>query len=160
MEDATTGIPRLQLIDHDIVEPVNLAAQGYMERNAGRPKVEATGDLCRELNSCITLQRHHERLRRSIPIGNIVPCCVDSNETRRLIWNTIGQMAEFFRDGRMAAEALHVMTASGSDSRCHYPTTLFQSSEAHRGACTSRSTIYCANVAAGLMLAQFAKHLR
>jgi sulfur carrier protein ThiS adenylyltransferase len=60
----------------------------------------------------------------------------------------------------MAAEALRVLTASDMESRRHYPTTLFSSGEAHRGACTSRSTIYCANVAAGLMVAQFAKFLR
>lgn len=157
---AAIGIPRLQLIDHDAVEPVNLAAQGYLERDIGRPKVEATGDLCRELNSGIELRLHHERFRRSLPIGNIVFCCVDSIETRRLIWNAIGPTAEFFCDGRMAAEALRVLTASDMDSRRHYPTTLFSSGEAHHGACTARSTIYCANVAAGLMLAQFAKFLR
>ena len=157
---AAIGIPRLQLIDHDTVEPVNLAAQGYLERDVGRPKVEATGELCKALNSGIELRLHPERFRRSMLIGNIDFCCVDSIETRRLIWNAIGQTAEFFCDGRMAAETLRVVTASDMESRGYYPTTLFAPGEAHRGACTARSTIYCANVAAGLMLAQFAKFLR
>lgn len=157
---AAIGIPRLQLIDHDTVEPVNLAAQGYLEADVGRPKVEATGKLCKALNSSIALQLHHERFRRSMPIGNIVYCCVDSIATRRLIWNAIGQASEFFCDGRMAAEAMRILTTSDTASRCHYPTTLFSADEAHRGACTARSTLYCANVAAGLMLAQFAKFLR
>lgn len=154
------GIPRLQLIDHDAVEPVNLSAQGYLEADVGRPKVEATGELCKALNSSIALQLHHERFRRSMPIGNIVFCCVDSIETRRLIWNAIGQASEFFCDGRMAAEAMRVLTTFDADSCGHYPTTLFTPEEAHRGACTARSTIYCANVAAGLMVTQFAKYLR
>jgi sulfur carrier protein ThiS adenylyltransferase len=32
--------------------------------------------------------------------------------------------------------------------------------EAYSGSCTAKTTIYCANVAAGLMLAQFTKWLR
>ena len=157
---AALGVPRLQLIDHDTVEPVNLAAQGYLERDVGRSKVDATGELCKALNSQLDVKAHHERFRRSLPTGNIVFCCVDSIETRRHIWNAVGQTCEFFCDGRMAAEALRVLTAFDADSRVYYPTTLFSPGEAHRGACTARSTIYCANVAAGLMVAQFAKFLR
>ena len=44
--------------------------------------------------------------------------------------------------------------------RKHYPTTLFTAAEAYHGACTAKSTIYCANVAAGIMVGQFAKWLR
>ena len=157
---AALGVLRLQLIDHDTVEPVNLAAQGYLERDVGRSKVDATGELCRPLNAQLYVKDHHERVRRSLPTGNIVFCCVDSIETRRHIWNAVGQTCEFFCDGRMAAEALRVLTAFDADSRVYYPTTLFSPGEAHRGACTARSTIYCANVAAGLMVAQFAKFLR
>ena len=157
---AALGVPRLQLIDHDTVEPVNLAAQGYLERDVGRSKVDATGELCKALNSQLDVKSQHEPFRRSITIGNWVFCCVDSIETRRHIWNAVGQVCEFFCDGRMAAEALRVLTAIDADSRGHYPTTLFSPGEAHRGACTARSTIYCANVAAGLVVAQFAKFLR
>ena len=42
----------------------------------------------------------------------------------------------------------------------HYPTKLFAAAEAYAGACTAKSTIYCANIAARLMVAQFAKFLR
>ncbi len=45
-------------------------------------------------------------------------------------------------------------------SRQHYPTTLFGAEEAYAGSCTAKSTIFCANIAAGLMVAQFAKFLR
>ena len=60
----------------------------------------------------------------------------------------------------MAAEVLRVLTACDAASRRHYPTTLFASEEAYRGACTAKSTIYCANIAAGLMLTQFTRWLR
>lgn len=60
----------------------------------------------------------------------------------------------------MSAEVLRVLTACDSPSHRHYPTTLFRTAEAFVGACTAKTTIYCANIAAGMMVAQFAKYLR
>ena len=40
------------------------------------------------------------------------------------------------------------------------PRTLFPQAEATRGSCTSRSTIYAASIAAGLMVHQFTRWLR
>ncbi|GAH93209.1 unnamed protein product, partial [marine sediment metagenome] len=61
---------------------------------------------------------------------------------------------------RMSAETLRVLTAYDSQSRKHYPGTLFHAEEAYIGPCTAKTTIYCANIAAGLMVAQFTKYLR
>ena len=63
-------------------------------------------------------------------------------------------------DTRMSAEVLRVITACDDKSRLYYPTTLFTAEEAHAGPCTAKGTIYCANIAAGFMLAQFTKYLR
>ena len=41
-----------------------------------------------------------------------------------------------------------------------YPATLFAAAEAFSGPCTAKSTVYCANIAAGLMVSQFTKWLR
>ena len=158
---AAMGVAWLQLIDHDTVEAVNLAPQGYFESDLGHAKVEATGALCRKLNSQVDLHLTKERFRRSMPeIGDVVFCCVDSIETRRLIWESVRDRVRFWCDGRVSAEVLRVLTAADSTSRRHYPTTLFAAGEAFRGACTAKSTVYCANIAAGLMVAQFAKWLR
>jgi sulfur carrier protein ThiS adenylyltransferase len=93
-------------------------------------------------------------------VGNAMFCCVDHIDVRRLIWQSAGCAAPFFTDGRMSAEVLRVLTACDSQSRSHYPTTLFRTEEAFVGPCTAKTTIYCANIAAGLMVAQFAKYLR
>ena len=55
-----------------------------------------------------------------------------------------------------------MLTAADETGREHYPTTLFPEAEAYSGGgtCTAKSTIYCANIAAGLMLSQFTKWLR
>lgn len=154
------GVPWLQLIDFDTVEESNVASQGYLEDDIGRLKVDATAELCLRINSQAQVQAVNDRFRRSLDIGNAIFCCVDKIDTRRLIWEAVKDKADFFVDGRMSAEVLRVITACDPASRKHYPTTLFAAGEAYAGACTAKSTIFCANVAAGLMVAQFAKQLR
>jgi molybdopterin/thiamine biosynthesis adenylyltransferase len=154
------GIPWLQIIDHDKVEWSNLASQGYMEGDMGKLKVNATLEQCWKINAATQIQAVPERFRRSMEIGNIVFCCVDRIDVRRLIWDAVKDKVNFYSDGRMSAEVLRVLTACDSESRKYYPTTLFNSDEAFIGPCTAKTTIYCANIAAGFMLAQFTKYLR
>jgi len=154
------GMPWLQLIDFDTVEESNIASQGFLEDDLGRLKVEATAGLCQQINHQLKVHEIGERFRRSTEIGNTVFCCVDSIETRRLIWEAVKDRCSFYVDGRMSAEVLRVLTACDSASRDFYPTTLFAAAEAHAGTCTAKTTIYCANIAAGFMAAQFTKHLR
>ncbi|MFB0552687.1 MAG: ThiF family adenylyltransferase [Phycisphaerae bacterium] len=154
------GIPWLQLIDHDVVEESNLVSQGYLEGDMNKLKVNATSDLCCQINSNKEIQAVPERFRRSMEIGNVVFCCVDRIDVRRLTWETVKDRVNFYCDGRMSAEVLRVLTACDFESRKHYPTTLFSTDEAFVGPCTAKTTIYCANIAAGLMVAQFTKFLR
>jgi hypothetical protein len=154
------GIPLLQLIDFDSVEESNLASQGYLQDDLGRPKVDTTGELCRRINHDMELKVVFDRFKRSMEMGNAVFCCVDRIQTRKLIWESIRDRVSFFTDGRMTAEVLRVLTASDTQSRDYYPTTLFEPEQAFAGACTAKSTIYCANIAAGLMLSQFTRYLR
>ena len=158
---AAIGVPWFRLIDFDTVEEVNLAPQGYHEEDLGVAKVTATATLCRKINSTVEVVEENGRFRRSLEqIGNVVFCCVDKINTRRLIWEAVKDKADFWIDGRMSAEVLRVLTACDSASRKHYPVTLFAQEEAFVGACTARSTIYCSNIAAGLMVSQLAKWLR
>ncbi|MHC4748150.1 MAG: ThiF family adenylyltransferase [Planctomycetota bacterium] len=160
MQLSAMGIPWLQLVDFDVAEPSNLASQGYLQDDLDRFKVNATADICQQINHGLEVHEIGDRFRRSIGIGNVVFCCVDKIETRKLIWNSVKDKVGFFADGRMTAEVLRILTACDSQSRKHYPTTLFRAEEAFVGPCTAKTTIYCANIAAGLMLAQFTKYLR
>ena len=157
---AAIGISWLQLLDFDVVEESNLASQGYLEDDLGRKKVHATADLCQQINHMLEVHEVDDRFRRSMAVGDIIFSCVDSIDVRRLIWEAVKDRASFSCDGRMSAEVLRVLTACDPASREHYPTTLFAAGEAYQGTCTAKTTIYCANIAAGLMLAQFTKHLR
>ena len=157
---AAIGLPNIQLVDFDRVEPVNLAPQGYLEEDLGQLKVEATAALARRINSQVVLDLVPERFRRSLAVGDVVFCCVDSIVTRKLIWETLGQRVRFFGDARMSAEVVRVLTAADERGRRHYPTTLFGVEEAFVGACTAKSTAYAANIAAGLLVSAFSQFLR
>ena len=157
---AAMGISWLQLVDFDAVEQSNLASQGYLENDLGRPKVQTTAELCQQINHGLEVHEINERFRRSMDIGNIVFCAVDKIEARRLIWETVRDSVGFYVDGRMSAEVLRILTACDSISREHYPGTLFAPEEAYVGPCTAKTTIYGANIAAGFMVAQFTKYLR
>ncbi len=154
------GTPWLQLVDFDVVEIHNLASQGFLEKDLGQQKVEATAALCRQVNTDTEIQVIDHRFRRSMEVGNTVFCCVDTIDARRLIWESVKKLTRFFVDGRMSAEVIRVLTACDDPSRAYYPTTLFNPEEAYSGACTAKTTIYTANIAAGLMIAQFTKYLR
>jgi sulfur carrier protein ThiS adenylyltransferase len=157
---AAMGISWLQLVDFDAVELSNLASQGYLEADLGKPKVQATADMCRQINTHVQLHLARHAFKRRMDIGDIVFSAVDSIHTRRLIWQAVKDKSYFFADARMTAEVLRVLTACDPASREYYPGTLFGSDEAFQGPCTAKTTIYCANVAAGLVLAQFTKYLR
>ena len=122
--------------------------------------METTADLCRQVNGKLEIHSIPHRFRRSLDVGNCLFCRVDHIEIRRLVWEAVKDRVSFFVDGCMFAEVIRILTACDENSRKHYPTTLVAPEEACAGACTARSTIYTANIAAGLMLAQFARWLR
>ena len=170
---AAVGVPCLDLVDHDQVGIENLATQGYWHFDVGTPKVEATGEACRLLNPAVSLSLHFERFRRSsvktLPAfldGDrlaVVFCCVDSIETRRLVWESVRPHAALFVDGRMSAEVIRVLASDDPGSGAQdasYSATLFRADQAYAGPCTARSTIYTASIAAGLMLSAFTRWLR
>ena len=157
---AAMGAARLQLIDFDLVEATNVTTQGYFANDIGQPKVEATRAVLQRIEPTAEVTSVTDRYRPDMAIGAAVFCCVDSISARGAIWRSAHHDCRFWSDGRMLGEIMRVLTAADSASRAHYPTTLFGQTEAEPGRCTARSTIYTANIAAGLMLHQFARWLR
>jgi molybdopterin-synthase adenylyltransferase len=158
---AAMGTPKMQIFDHDVVEAVNLAPQGYFYGDLGLAKVDVTSTLIRQINPAVEIMAVPERFRRSTKdYGNVVFVCVDSIDTRKIIWETVRHNTDFFCDGRMSAEVLRVFSVADAAGRGHYPKTLFTAAEAFQGACTAKSTIYCASIAAGMMVGQFTRWLR
>lgn len=157
---AALGARRLQLIDFDVVERTNITTQGYGECELGETKVAATAGQIQKLDATIQVETIPDRYRPRHQTGDVVFCCVDSISSRTVVWKSLRERCRFWCDGRMRGETIRVLTASDETARVHYRTTLFPESEAQVGACTAQSTIYTANIAAGLMLHQFTRWLR
>jgi sulfur carrier protein ThiS adenylyltransferase len=157
---AALGARRLQLVDFDEVDVTNVTTQGYFADDVGARKVVATMRDILRIDASIDVKAVADRFRPKLALGQVVFCCVDSIETRAAIWRSAGRHASFWADGRMLGETIRVLAVANAAGHAHYPTTLFTASEAHAGRCTAKSTIYSANIAAGLLLHQFARWLR
>lgn len=157
---AALGVPKLQLLDFDDVERSNVTTQGYLADDLGRPKVQATADLCQQIEPMLDVAEIRDRFRPSLEIGTAVFCCVDSISTRAAIWRSVERRCDFWADGRMLGEVIRVLVATAEHGRKHYASTLFPQAEAQAGRCTSRSTIYAASLAAALLVHQYTRYLR
>jgi sulfur carrier protein ThiS adenylyltransferase len=157
---AAMGAGSIQLVDFDRVELTNVTTQAYASADVGQLKVEATRDAIRQLDPSIDIETVADRYRPTRSVGAAVFCCVDSITARAAIWRSTGARCRFWSDTRMLGEVMRILTVADEVGRSHYPTTLFRQSDAQTGRCTSQSTIYTANIAAGLMLHQFTRWLR
>ena len=154
------GVRHLQLVDHDTVEETNVVTQGYPESAIGFRKVVTTAADCVRLNGNVELDLVANRFRgnQQTWYPNVF-VCVDTMAARSTIWRHMKPpKSSFYADGRMAAESLRVLATTTSDP--YYESTLHSDDEAYEGSCTARSTVYCANIAAGVMVSNFTRYLR
>jgi molybdopterin-synthase adenylyltransferase len=157
---AAIGVRRLQLIDFDHVELTNVTAQGYFVEDIGHSKVSACRQAVARIDPSIEVEAVCDRYRAKQSIGDALFCCVDSITSRAAIWRTVERRCRFWADGRMLGEVLRILIAADAAGRAHYGSTLFDKTEAQSGHCTSRSTIYTASIAAGLMVHQLGRWIR
>ena len=157
---ASLGATQIQLIDHDVVEPTNVTTQGYFAEQVGQTKVDAATDTIMGLDDRIRVDSIADRYRARHTTGQAVFCCVDSISTRSAIWRSQKGRCRFWSDGRMLAEVIRVLAVDSLELHERYVATLFPQAEAQQGACTSRSTIYAASMAAAMMVHQFTRWLR
>ncbi|MFT3883350.1 MAG: ThiF family adenylyltransferase [Gemmatales bacterium] len=163
---ASLGIHCMALYDPDQVKLENIAPQGFWESDVGTNKVTAVAKLAKQQFPKLEIHTFPERFKKSHvlrwstsrPIALF--CCVDTIDARKLIWDAVKDKCHFFADGRMAAEVVRVLASDSPSADQHYPATLFTAKEAYAGECTAKSTIYTANIAAGLMVSQFTRWLR
>lgn len=166
---AAMGVAHLILIDPDEVKEVNLGPQAYKKLQIGVKKVTATSTDCQDLFPECNINTYVEKFRSSQvneylrDLKEQIPCffcCVDSMEARKLIWETVKDSAGFWSDTRMNAEVVRVLTSDRPSADTDYEKSLFDDNEAFRGACTGRSTIYSASLAAAMAVGSFVKYLR
>jgi sulfur carrier protein ThiS adenylyltransferase len=156
---AALGAPSLQLIDFGEVVREQITSQGYLTDDIGRPKAEATGDLCHQTEHLMAVEEIHDRFRPSQVIGTCIFCCVDSSAARVEIWNSVESRCRFWGDGRLYGEIVRAVVAADSRTRQHYSNALSQKADAETEE-AANSTIYAAALAAALLVHQFTRYLR
>jgi len=157
---AAIGVERLKIVDFDIVAVENLAPQGFFEEDLGKPKVEAVAELCKNINSGMSIESKNMKFNNGMCQGGVVFVCVDSISSRKEIFTGICNKCDLFIDGRMSAEYMRILSVSDLASKEYYEKQFFTQEEAYTGSCTAKSTIYAASTAASLMVAQFARWMR
>ncbi len=157
---ACIGVPYLTLYDDDVVSIENVAPQGYKESDINTGKTLVTMFDCEDLCRGMDVQEQNKRFGHGDPTTNVMFVCVDSMMSRGIIWETARNKAALYIDGRMGAELCQVYAAVTPPQRDTYSLSLFSDNQAYVGPCTAKSTIYCANIAAGLMVANLTKWLR
>ena len=97
-------MPRIQLVDFDVVDSSNVTTQGYDATDVGMSKVLATLAAIYRLDPTIRVEIVEDRYRPRLDIGQAVFCCVDSIEARAAIWRSAQRHCRFWCDGRMLAK--------------------------------------------------------
>lgn len=156
------GFQTIQLVDHDIVEAVNMGTQGYRPDQINVPKVDATAqDILRIFPEC-TVVTHNKKFDTEVAtdVRGVVFVCVDSMTARREIAEWIvsrRQRYPILIDGRMRRTTIRIASCD-QDSFQAYLDNLYTDAEALNERCTAQTTIFMASVAAGLMINRFIEH--
>lgn len=164
------GVEELHLVDHDKVDETNLGTQGWGVLDVGEQKVKALARSCAWLNDRVMALVYPNRFAADTVVQPVTFCCVDKMDARRFIAERVREATatvmavppSLFVDTRMAAEVAKILTfTNGAPEGWEaYEKTLHTNGEAFRGDCTAKSTLYCANIAAGLAVAQYSRWLR
>jgi len=155
------GVENIRIYDFDTVEEHNIASQGFRDFDVSLKKVEAVANACNDINPNCKMHMLGRRFPVTTDVTNhVIFMCVDSIRMRRFIFNGVKDEVSLMIDTRMVAESFRVLTVNGLISQKKYEESLFSQDEAFPQSCTSKSTIYCANIAAGFAISSFTKWLR
>jgi sulfur carrier protein ThiS adenylyltransferase len=169
---AAIGFPNVDIFDPDTVGVENLAPQGYRPDQINLNKVAATKEDCHAINDIVLdgwggeAERFRgssfEKFREERPdTRSCVICCVDSIEDRAHIYRSLWGKTDFFVDARLGGPfSIRVLCEDYPKEDGPYSKTLFTPEEAYQEGCTTKTTIFAAFIAAGLMVSQVASWVR
>lgn len=81
---ARFGLRKFRLFDFDVVEPKNLANQMFFRSQIGKLKIDAVGEILREINEEVLIQRYEQGWKKH-NLDGYVFLALDNIEVRREI---------------------------------------------------------------------------
>lgn len=150
---AKMGFGSIEVYDNDEVSVENLASQFYPHHAIGKAKVDALSSMVEDFTGFgVTTHRYlfYEQYTKGVVIS-----AVDNMPARHKIWQTAKKNGcTTFIDPRMGAESMmiYVMNPQDEDDVTAYEKTLYTDEQAVFERCTAKTTMYCANVLAGMVV--------
>jgi len=162
---AKMGVPHLTIIDCDTVNEVNLATQFHRVSDVGLPKAEALSSAVKSYAGDIRVITLNERLTADTPYyfehAWLYISAVDSIASRKGIWEYLNKldikrqegnllMNPWYLDARMGAEVYeHYIVNLGRTGWYEHALARQEDDDFPDLPCTSKATIYTADIAAG-----------
>jgi molybdopterin/thiamine biosynthesis adenylyltransferase len=151
---AKMGCENINVWDFDKVSEVNVGCQLYGIEHIGRFKTQCLQATILHLTG-VEIVPHETRWGGVV--SPILISCVDSMNTRREIWETIKHNGgiDWYIDGRMAGEYLHIYTIKMGDTKAmtEYTKSL-QGKDQEHISCSERSVVYNTSIVGGLIAKQ------
>ncbi len=147
---AKMGFIDITVWDDDEVSIENMNCQFYPMTMIGRPKVEALASMVELFTGTkIETKRRYD----GQPLHGIVVSALVNMATRRLIFDKRVANTTWIVDPRMSLEAASIFNCDLRNPSMveMYSKTFYSDSDAVQERCTAKSTIYTANLIAGLV---------
>jgi molybdopterin/thiamine biosynthesis adenylyltransferase len=154
---AKMGVTYIQIYDRDTVDDVNIATQFHGVSDVGKPKVKAVKGNISLFSDETEVYAHADRVTADTDLTDwIVISAVDSINARKEIWKAVGlSSAAWYLDARMASEVFQLYAVNLTDDAAieAYDKALgaLNEDDVPEETCTMKATIFCADVAAGLI---------
>lgn len=148
---AKMGMVDITVWDHDEVSIENMNCQFYPLDSIGKPKVHALQDMVHRFTGTkiAVMNKKYE----GEALSGIVINALDNMATRSLVFSKRSPMVRWIVDPRMSLEqaSLNVCDLRSNESIKEYEKSLYDDDAAIQERCTAKSTIYTANLIAGLV---------
>jgi molybdopterin-synthase adenylyltransferase len=146
------GFSNVTVWDHDKIDVENMNCQFYPVAEIGQPKVMALHRMIKMFTN-IDITPMEMKWDKSFELKDeIIIAAVDSMAVRKEIFESC-KHPEIFIDPRMGAETMLLYTFNPNEPKDveGYNASWYSDDDAKFEKCTAKSTIYCANILAGIV---------
>lgn len=155
----------ISVMDSDVVELHNAAAQGYKLEDISRPKTTVLSDYIVDKYGLENVNGYVYKIKGSnvkdfIHTNDVIISCVDNMQTRHLIADNFVCDDKLFIDARLTIDTYQFFFIQNQEQlSCYKQDYLFDDNEVDEGACTVRQTQFMAAMLQGNLISTFTNYL-